>query len=338
MFPIGVQILCFVAILLAIFLFAYLFYVRISQKRYTEKRFNFIALWSCVSMVSLGLLYISNVPPWIILLSHFDAPVASPGFGEKLLAAIIVMFFVQKISSWARAWNGPYTEDGYHSLQRGAPPSMIADGLTETWRIIRLQPTHPIYNLSQAIGSSPILPDPISVTQFHDHVLDLILGKWSEYMVSPDDWIEEAKCWQGLDTSLDISLLIVCALNESELPYDRIIRQIKHENKSRDCKLIIVFEANHLETNIESISNVINKECVINDLMIYGFDDLLMATLPLARYKQAIGEEFKVKQLPNAEFSLSNIFVDTKIREHLVSEENRPSQERPVLDLSQYIL
>ena len=112
MFPLGIQLLLLLATLLALLLAAYAIYVRISQHRYTEKRFNFVALWSCIGVTSLGLLHIANIPPWMLLLSYFNIPIAPPSISAQVLACIIVLFFIHKIATWARHWNGLYSEMG----------------------------------------------------------------------------------------------------------------------------------------------------------------------------------------------------------------------------------
>ena len=50
------------------------------------------------------------------------------------------------------------------------------------------------------------------------------------------------------------------------------------------------------------------------DINIYTFDSLIDAVLPLARYKAYIAQQFTGKPLPNAEFSINDIIVDTLIR------------------------
>ena len=313
--------------IIAIILFICLLYVHAHKRRYTEKRFNIIALWTCSSIVSSYLCYIFNAPPWQLFISQTNP--SSPL--EKILATLVVFFFVHKISTWAREWNGLYTKVGYEALNKGLPPSMLVDGLSETVRIIMLRPDHVLSDKKADKDNQLILPKPISVIPFHEQVRDLILGKWTEYIISDTDWIEEAKCWRGMDSSVDMPLLVVCVLNENELDIERIRQQVDHD-KNNNIKVIVVFESNLQVQNLENRFGDLVKYVTC-----YSFDEFVLKTLPLERYKLRIEKEFKENRLPNAEFSLSDIFVETKICRQVISSPGKLINEENSQDLSEFV-
>jgi len=49
---IGLQGITLLGLSLFVLLLAFAAYVKIKQTTYTEKRFNFVALWSCIVLVS----------------------------------------------------------------------------------------------------------------------------------------------------------------------------------------------------------------------------------------------------------------------------------------------
>ena len=338
MLSLGLQILLFFGLFLAILLTAYMVYVRISQNRYTEKRFNFLALWSCTTMIGLALFHVFNIPPWIFLLSYFEMPVTPASLPEKTLACLVVIIFVQQVKSWSRTWNGMCTEQGYYSFQKGTSPSIVIDGLSESWRFVRLRRPEPPYSDPTSVEPTPLLPNPLTLEPFHVQALDLILGKWPEYLVPREGWIEEAKCWRGKDTSLDVPILIVCLLNESEIRYDRLRQQIKHEQNSKNCKLIIVLESPISHDATQSLSAKVKQNLLAADAYTFTLESLIIAALPLGRYKHAISHEFQQSCLPNTGFSVSEIFVPTRVRHHKTSKDEQDAKEQSTVDLDEYLV
>ena len=146
----------------ALFLGLYLVYVRLSQHLYTEKRFNFVALWTSFSLMNLLLLHISNFPAWDIIFLWSGVSSPSPGLMEKILATIIVGYFIHRISNWAQSWSGLRTKEGHEALSRESNPSFvpffIKDGISETWRIIHLRPPQPSDELGRSKPDSLRLP------------------------------------------------------------------------------------------------------------------------------------------------------------------------------------
>ena len=58
----GVQVIVIAALALAVLLVCYTVYLRIRQETFTEKRFNFVALWSCSVVALFALHAVVNIP------------------------------------------------------------------------------------------------------------------------------------------------------------------------------------------------------------------------------------------------------------------------------------
>ncbi len=306
------QYFCFGALAITFLLFAYLWYVRISQSRYTEKRFRFVALWACISLISLLFFYLFNMPPWLIVVTGSPIELSTTSNTEKILATIVVIFFIHKISSWTKSWNGIYTYNGFLAKSQGKDPSMLVDGFSETWRILRRQPPLPIYREVNRATDHPILPTPLPAMPYREQILELILGKWPEYTVDRGNWIEEAKCWLGRDTSLNRPLIVVCPFDLNDLDWRRLRLQINHVAEGSAVKVMIVPETGTVGAR-DSIVEQISEGVRALDLELLSFDKLLTVVLPLERYKQAINYEFSQKKLPNTAICLSDIFVEADV-------------------------
>lgn len=328
-----ISIIFLAVLLVAIILGGCAVYVRISQKLYTENRFNFVALWACLCSLTALLFFYSNVSPTTAVLSYFGFQDVSYGLTEKFLATIVVLFFIRTASNWARDWNGKFTVEGYERTKRGHRPSLLVDGLAETWRIVNFRPALAAYDFRGVLDQQPMLPTPISAVPFHNQVRDLIVSRWPEYDIPHDQWIAEATCWRGRDDALDLSLLVVCTLSESELNRERLYEQIIHEKDNGHLvRVMFVIRENEIGDDvIGPFSELVHKSSVIS------FKKLLEETLPLDAYKREIEKEFVQHRLPNANFSLSEIFVDTKIRVRAETQTGKYSVDGSCLDLKEFI-
>ena len=292
-------------------------YIRIFKSRYTEKQFHLVAVWAVTAVTMHTLSLIGNTPPWSLLNSFFGLSPTNIDIWSKVLLLFLTVFFIVTIWSWSKHWSGLLTQSGHRSFEQGKPPLFILDGFSETGRLLRLHPPHPSYIPPPRPSRAPILPNPLNLQPFRQQVLDLILGKWTEYIVDGHHWVEEALCWRGKDTSRNqtVSLLIVCAFQEGDIPYARLREQISDEKTFGNCKLIIVIEKPSPSYSSAEISRSLKYDIANDRLTIYTYSELISETLPLARYRALIYQEFNCSPLPNTDFPLSRIFVETRIRE-----------------------
>jgi hypothetical protein len=59
---IGIQVLVIAVLTLTLLLVCYTVYVRVRQSTFTEKRFNFVALWSCSVVALIAIQGVLNIP------------------------------------------------------------------------------------------------------------------------------------------------------------------------------------------------------------------------------------------------------------------------------------
>jgi len=322
MFIPSLNVLAFLAGLLAILLVAYLYYVKISQHRYTEKRFRFIALWCCTTLAFLLISSLLDHPPWRYVLSHFADPTPTPGFFEQLFSAIVVLYFIHKIIAWSGNWEGSYTHTGYVSRSSGDLATLLADGLSETRRIISFKRPLPIHESSAARSSAPILPTPIAVLPFREQVREFITARHVEYVIFDEDWVEDAKCWRGRDSSLNAPLLVISVLDKDEIDSDRVLRQVAHDGPDNNVLLIIAVKKSMACDVRQTIMEPFHSTQGIASIKLFSLDDLIEYALPLERYQHDIHDEFTKSTLPNVSFSLANVFVPTRIRDELTTKKD----------------
>ena len=323
----------FVILLVAAIVLAY-FLIKIHKNslRHTEKRFNFYAMWSCVTLISLYMCFMldSSVVSKLLLLAGIQT--SPPTLTTQLLVTAVLIFYIWTAHKWSIHWRGLRTYNPYDPIRHNTVQPFFVDGFTETIRIVkRLPPTQP-YQTSLSAKYKLDLPSPVETPPFHLLVRDLILGKWTEYVVDDDAWIEEAKCWYGEDTSLEVPLLIACALRCEEFDIARLRTQVAHCASEKPAKIIVVLEEQDLNFDTSSIVGDTKST-----LVVYGFDELVEHMLPLARYRNRIDREFRKTLLPNAEFALSDIVVDTRIRSLAPDDSTSMAAEGDVIDFRQYI-
>ena len=318
-------------LLVILFLVVYLFYIKLSRNRYTEKRFNFVALWSCAGLLAALLMYLFDNSIWQELAALLNRKHTVSDWKTKTLATIAVMFYVHRVSLWSISWNGLSTTNAHEAKRSGIPVFFLSDGIQETYRFIRRRPPYPLYSGSEELSSPPALREPISALPYHVQVKELILGRWAEYIIDDSAWVEDSKCWYGEDSSLVLPLLIVCALDEQEPDLKRLRAQINHHSAEKNLKLIVVFE----RLSNKKIAKI-KFSSLAHDVAIYTFNELIEAMLPLARYKQDIEREFCQKKLANSEITIRETIVDTRVQVMAVSQNDQISNTSDLTSFRNY--
>ena len=308
-FHIGLQILVITALALAVLLVCYTFYVRIRQSTFTEKRFNFVALWSCSVVVVLALHVVVNIPIIESILAEAGFSIAPPDLWTKLIVATIAGWYVSTVAQWARSWNGLFSEPGHQARDAGAPTFFLLDGAKETWRIIQRDPPPPIHQGKSP--QTPQLPPPISELTFHEQVRDLIVGRWPELVIDDSAWIADGTCWHGRDTGLEQPLLVLCGLDETEISLDRLGELVARRKKDGRIKLIAVFET--FKDRAEFTATLRQLSTAPPD--VYTFEGLIDAALPLARYKLEVDRLFRKEHLAGADLAIADVFVPSRAYE-----------------------
>ena len=320
----------FLALVLVIVLGAYLFYVRISQHLYTEKRFNFVALWVCAFLMLTLLEYIFGVSPWVVFYSYFGAEISHPDIWDKILATIAVLAFVVVIVQWAKTWNGLWTKEGYDARHDGGPGSFLFDGFRETIRWMARRPPLPLQVEATSTPTPIALRRSLPPLEFRQIVRDLVRDWRREYVIGPNDWVDAAQCWTGVDSSLSRPIIVVCTLDETGLDIDRVRQQIDHMGGDR-VHTIVVLEKMLDRRVAEGLCSDVSV-----DRELYDLDELITRALPLAWYKESIRAEFEEKELPNAPVTLADVIVETNVSDD--RQDRRSSDEpRSVTKLDDYV-
>lgn len=330
---IGVAILVIAALALALFLVFYTFYVRIRQSTFTEKRFNFVALWSCTAVAFLAIHAAVNIPIIEAALAKIGLSIAPADKASKIIVAFIAGFYVWTVARWAQAWNGLLSEEGYRAREQHEPAFFLFDGAQETWRIIRRDPPPPIHQGS--ISQAPQLPPPMSELTFQEQVRDLVVGRWPELVIDDNAWIADGSCWHGRDTGLEEPLLVVCGLDETEVNFNRLAALVARRKQNGRIRLITVLEKFRDKAGFAAALAELSGAAPD----VYTFEDLIRVALPLARYRHEIDKQFQEDPLPGADFSIANVFVPVRAyeTEATTGDESRLAVKGDPLDLESHV-
>jgi len=301
---VGLQIMIIAALALTLLLVGYTVYVRVRQSTFTEKRFNFVALWSCIAVVTIALQVVFNIPIIEALFAKAGLSIEPPDQWTKMLAAFLAVFYVWRVSKWAMSWNGRLSEDGYRARELGIPSFFVLDGAKETLRILKREQASP--ERREKGAEPPELPPPLPELPFHEQVRELMVGRWPEYIIDDDDWIGDGCCWKGFDTSLNQPLLVVCGTDESEVDLGRI-RALAAHLAEDTTRVIAVFDEfrnrNAFKSGLKQLSDTAKM---------LTFDELVVEAVPHARYKREIDRYFREDPLPGADFPISEVLVPAR--------------------------
>jgi hypothetical protein len=301
----GLQILVILVLGLAALLVAYTVYVHVRQSTFTEKRFNFVALWSCIVIVTITLHVIFNIPIIESVLAQAGFSIQPPDQVAKIIAALLASFYIWTVSRWASSWNGGRTEEWHRAREQRIPTLFFVDGAKETLRILKREPPSPAGQKSGA--EPPQLPPPLPELPFHEQVRELMVGPWPELVIDDDAWIGDGCCWKGLDTSLNQPLLVLCGTDEGEVDIMRIQTLIAHLTDQGRLRLIAVFEAYKDQNSFRSALGQLSEGA-----RVMTFDELVTEAVPLARYKREVRRQFEDDPLPGADFPISEVLVPAR--------------------------
>lgn len=332
---IGLQIILLVAAALAVLLIAYSAYIRFKQTTYTEKRFSFVALWACVLMVISLFATISNssLSPWSIAFSFFGIPSEPLSFGEKTLCALVVVFFVWRISLWAENWNGQLTKLGLEAQQGGVSPSIFWDGISETARIVRRLPPLPACDARKGSETQIPIGSPLVDLPFHEQVREISVAIWPEFIFEPGAWTAEASAWLGTNTALGEAVLLVCSAGAVSLNASRLIAQIQHEQASGQRTRVIIVTLED-KGGIEKAA-ALREAC--SDIEVLTFDDLISRAVRLDQYRREIVRQFEEQPLPNATFSIGDVFTPLNVRDVSLSQGGRLDERGEPITFESYV-
>jgi NACHT domain len=291
------------AIFVSLVLAGYAIYVRIRQSTYTEKRFNFVALWACTSLTATTISMFA-FPIDDILFHSLGLELHTNG-NEKLIVPFLVLGYIYFISNWAKHWNG------LKSVQFPKQPIsflyFIHDGITETVRIATGRAPVTVSGTAHST-LNPQLPEPITPLLFHEQAREIAMARWPEFIIRETDWISDAQCWKATDTALTRPTLIICAPHSTDPPLGRIEAQIRHFQRTAPVRLIVIYENSASKAPLPiASSNLIDSQ------ELYTFDELVISSLPLARYSHTIRRQFSEDRIANSAFTLSETYVDTEV-------------------------
>lgn len=329
--------LCMI-IVLAIGLTAYAFWIRIRQSTYTERRFNFVALWSCTSVMGLIVTAINadyflsvlyGVPPLKDFLEQLGVTLAPPDTTTKIILAFLAIVYLIVVSRWAENWNGVVTEKGQLFREReGRLPFFLISGAEETLRILKGQKPYPSYTEQPPPGSQ--LPEPLPRQPFPEQVRDLVASHMPHIALDNKSWDSESSAWRGQDTSVDEPVLIVCAVEDTEVDIDRLTRLGKNVAANNKLRVICVLQRIIAPETFED-----RLKKIASTVQVVTLDKLILKALPFNRYRYGIDKEFATDVLPGSDDPLAAVFVPAKICEVTHVGKGKPlriSEKRIVLD------
>lgn len=309
MFGFGLQIFALLAIALTILLAAYALYVRIRSNTYTERRFSFVALWSCVTIISAAFFSISDVQLLSIAAGLAGIKIEITTLPEKALIVLLAVAYCAIVRGWALSWNGLLTEQGKKNHDRKRPQPFIEGGLAETVRILKRQPPLELSARVQRSTAQLTLSTPLDQLPLHEQIRLLLELKWPEYDISVSSWIGETSCWLGNDSAHDRALMVVCAENADSIRLDSLLNLNKGETHSARPRVLFVLRFVEADFKIYAIDLL--KEFEVE---ILSLDQLVEKVANFEEYRLRIHDEFKRKHLPDASFAIADVLAPTRVR------------------------
>jgi hypothetical protein len=305
------QLLALATLFVGVILAAATIYFKIKEKKRTENRFNVVALWSCATLAaSVVHLVVSSSSPLELLFEAFGVHAERPSLAEKMLAVVLVGFYIWQVRQWSTTWSGLQTERRFENRQAGHSPSLLWDGLEETWRIAKLRPAPKPYSKRVAANEGLQVSKPLLDLSYEEQIRSLALAIWKEYIINEQDWIAEARCWRGTDKAMDETILLVCCTDESELRTERLESQVHFErSRHRLTRLIIVVERPGSKLKVGQCLSKFAGQCDV-----YSFEEFVNRALPLSRYRYEIEQDFCHRHLPNSEFALHDVIAPITLR------------------------
>jgi len=321
-------LLALVAASLLILLLLYAIWVRIKQSTYTEKRFNFVALWACTSLVVTAVTLTANSSLLNYLLENIGMKSIDLQTSDKILIWLGISTYLYFISRWARHWNGLISLHGAGKKGQFTPTYLVVDGLKETARILLRQPAIGHHLETKEREPAP-LPPPITSLPTHEQVRELAIAKWAEFIIPEDAWISEASCWQGTDTALNRTVLLVTDIDAGCIKPDRLRRQAQFNKKTP--RIIIVLEDIHGATLLEE-----QLSDLAADITVHTFEEFVISALPVRRYAREIAREYAERNIANSLLSLSQTYVPTRVH-RLLPQSGRLVREKSAIPFDQYV-
>jgi hypothetical protein len=305
----SLQFFAVAAIGITLLLAVYAAYVRIKSRTYTEKRFHFVALWACTSVVFMAAFSVTDIQIFSIALKLFGIDLQIATLPEKALIIFLAGSYCYVVRNWALQWTGLLTEEGKKNKDRERHKGILIDGLSETIRIVRGQPPSKLSEQSSSESRRLALSTPINELPFSEQVRILILAKWPEYEIVEDSWAGGISCWQGLDRAFDRPILVACGINSTEFDFSALAELAKIQANPRGVLVICVFQIK--STNADHFQNVFQRDF---DAKFISFDELAQTVANFDEYRRFIRLEFEQKPLPDADFAIADVLAPTRVR------------------------
>lgn len=312
MFGFGLQIFGLVTVGLTILLAAYAVYVRVRSSVYTERRFSFVALWTCVTIVSAAILSISDLQPLSIAASLIGIKLEITTFPEKALIVVLAAIYCAIVRSWALSWNGLLTEQGKKNQDRDKPQPFMRIGLEETIRLLRREASPSLATTVKSGNTKLALSAPVDQLPLHGQIKLLIEAKWPEYEFAETDWVGRASCWLGKDRAYNQPVIAVCVEAARDIDFGALNELLDNVPTSSRSRILVI--ARRLEVASE---NEVRDKLKPRAIEILQLDHLVATVANFDEYKRRIQDEFKVRRLPDASFAIADILAPTRVRRGL---------------------
>lgn len=313
MFGFGIQIFALVAIALSLLLAAFAAYVRIRANTYTEKRFSFVALWACTSIVSVAFLSVTDVQLFSLAVGLFGIKLEVTTLPEKTLIVLLAVAYCYIVRGWSLSWHGYglLTEEGKKNKERGKPNSILINGLSETVRILARRPAPKIASQKSADNRQLLLGAPLDELPLHEKVRSLVQVKWPEYEIRDDAWIGEIGCWLGHDRGFNRPIILVCGAEFEKFDFNKLASLREKQIDAKDIRILGVFRFIQSHSNRAIVDSSQFEGC---DIQVLSIDELVSTVVNFDDYRRGIEIEFKEKRLPDANFAIAQVLAPTRIQ------------------------
>jgi hypothetical protein len=339
MLGVGLQIFALVTLALTILLAAYAIYVRIRSSTYTERKFSFVALWSCASVIAAAFLSVTDANLLSLAASSVGIRLEVTTLPEKALIVILAIAYCHIVRGWSLGWHGLLTEQGRRNRERGKVQGFVREGIEETARVLSRQPPLPPATVSPHEERKLVLGSPLDELPLHEQIRLLVEAKWSEYEIHDDDWVGEALCWQGIDRAFDQTILIACGATASQFPIDPLLKLANSKMVHRGLRILFVFRK--CDIGIKPAFRALSGNC---DIEVLSLDQLVEKIANFDEYRRSIEIEFKQKKLPDAAFAIADVLAPTRIylgltpRTSSTEEQDERQAETPPIDFENLVL
>ncbi|MBF0284961.1 MAG: hypothetical protein HQL51_10940 [Magnetococcales bacterium] len=296
-----------VLLLMLLISFAYIGYIHIRKSLYTKSRYAFAALSAQVMIAISALRLAFSDNPFEIIEKIISSTGSVPsmqfelGTSDKVLILIFSGFAMRLFYEPFKRWDG--------NMSQNPSDLLVFEGINEFKRLVKLIPPLPDSQVPTP-PSPPPLPIPSLNQAWHQHIRELIELKHPSIRFNAlESWHEEESCWVGENIHTNQPVVLLCLLqkysDDALRRFERYIyRVLGREDNNVEC-FVVVDGANG-----NTVKNIFGK-----DVTILSEDMLLDDLVDFSNYFRKIKKRVEEDKLPDAAWTIKDIFTDGRIIE-----------------------